>query len=145
MSIEQETSALAPASVAVGDSTEAVTGPKAKEVLPAGAAAAAAARPVVSTEKIVAGLKDIGLYPLVDTVCRRFFLRVPDVCGRSRTKNIVKARHAVWWELRHRCSFSYVELSRIFDRDHTTIVHAMRGLELAKTAVPKPNSETQAA
>ena len=101
----------------------------------------------LSAEKIVAGLKEVGLFAIVETVCRRHHVLPIEVCGRGRTKNVAKARHAVWWELRHRpeSSFSYPELARLFDRDHSTIISAMRGLELAKTIGKRSDTETQAA
>lgn len=91
--------------------------------------------------RIVESVKKRGLFPLLDDVCRRHAVTPTEVCGRGRTKNIVKARHEVWWRLRNRrvSTFSYPEIGRLFQCDHTTIMAATRAFDRAHppiTAAP---------
>lgn len=77
---------------------------------------------------VVDAIKSRGLFPILEEVCRRRAVTPIEVCGRRRTKNVVKARHEVWWRLRNRygSSFSYPELGLLFDRDHTTVMAGVR-------------------
>lgn len=63
------------------------------------------------------------LLPLVVAVCERRGILVEELCGRARTPAVVAARREVWYLLHHDPGrrFSFSELGRIFDRDHTTI------------------------
>jgi chromosomal replication initiation ATPase DnaA len=74
------------------------------------------------------------LLRVLDDVCRARHVTRAEVCGCRRTKAIVAARHEVWWRLRHHpeLSFSYEEIGRLFGRDHTTVLAAVRAKERAR-------------
>ena len=65
-----------------------------------------------------------GLLDLVDDLCRRRGVLRRELLGRHRTRGVVRARHELWWLLRHdpERTYSLPELARLFDRDHTTIL-----------------------
>lgn len=48
-----------------------------------------------------------------------------EVCGRQRTRQVVAARHEAWKRL-YRLGFSYPEIGRLFDVDHTSVHKALR-------------------
>jgi chromosomal replication initiation ATPase DnaA len=64
------------------------------------------------------------LLALVDDVCKRRGVTLDELCGRARSQAISRARHEVWWRIRHHPEreYSYPEIARIFARDHTTIM-----------------------
>ncbi|MBX3232022.1 MAG: hypothetical protein KIT84_20095 [Labilithrix sp.] len=68
------------------------------------------------------------LLALLDDICRRRAVTRDDVCGVMRTKAIVRARHELWWSLRHHADrfFSFEEIGRLFRRDHATVLHGVR-------------------
>jgi len=55
-------------------------------------------------------------------------IRVSDICGQSRQKNFVLARHEAMWEIKkRRPSMSLPKMGKLFgDRDHSTVLHAIR-------------------
>lgn len=53
-----------------------------------------------------------------------------DILGRSRERHLVAARHEAIYEVRkRRPHLSLPQIGRIFKRDHTTILHALRQME----------------
>ena len=49
-----------------------------------------------------------------------------DVLGHSRHKNVVIARHALMALVREETNLSYPQIGEIFNRDHTTIIAAVK-------------------
>lgn len=69
---------------------------------------------------------------ILDEVCSEYAVRRQELLGVSRTAGIVEARHDAMWRFRQ-CRneygdplYGYPELGRIFNRDHTTIIHGVR-------------------
>jgi chromosomal replication initiation ATPase DnaA len=58
-----------------------------------------------------------------------------DVLSPSRRWPVVAVRHRVWKRIceelrpRNRMVYSYPAIARMFNRDHSTLVHAMKKLE----------------
>lgn len=80
------------------------------------------------SRRVVSALNKRGLADELDPICRSYATTLEDVCGPSRTQNVVRARHAIWCHLRHRegSVFSYPELGNLFERDHTTVMAGVR-------------------
>jgi len=58
-----------------------------------------------------------------------------DILGRSRARHLVAARHEAIYEVRkRRPHLSLPQIGRIFKRDHTTILHALRRMMQARAA-----------
>ncbi len=91
-----------------------------------------------SPETIARELSARTLLPLVLSVCERRGVLLDEVCGRGRSQAVVAARQEVWYLLRNdpARSFSFSELGRIFDRDHTTIRAGV--LAHTRSATPQP-------
>lgn len=72
-------------------------------------------------------LKEPGTLALVKFAALKHGLRVEDIMGRARIVNIIRARHeAIWLVKSHRPWMSLPEIGRIFNIDHTTVLHAIR-------------------
>ena len=61
----------------------------------------------------------------VAAVADAFGLRSAVIMGRGRTPKVSKAR-AVAMAGMHQAGFSLVEIGRFFDRDHGTVLHALK-------------------
>ncbi len=85
----------------------------------------------VTPARIVEALRDRDLLDLLDAVCRRRSVTREEVCGRGRTRNVARARHELWWELRRNPGMSFGEIGRLFDRNHTTVMTGVRAFERA--------------
>lgn len=57
-----------------------------------------------------------------------------EMFSRRRTQRITRARWIVWALLRPHRNYSIPGLSRVFSRDHTTVIHALRALNSESTA-----------
>jgi chromosomal replication initiator protein len=44
--------------------------------------------------------------------------------GKHRPAEVVAARHAAMYLIRKKCHFSYDNIGKMFNRDHTTAIHA---------------------
>lgn len=74
---------------------------------------------------------DLISYPswrvLVKFAALKTRVRVDDVLSRNRRKNIVATRyHAMWLVMTHCQRVSLPKIGRLFDRDHTTVIHGIR-------------------
>lgn len=76
---------------------------------------------------VLAALDAHALTPLLDDLCRHRGVLPADVCGRRRTLSVTRARHELWWLIRNhpQRAYSYLEIARLFGRDHTTVIHGV--------------------
>ena len=81
---------------------------------------------------ILEALRERDLLELLDRVCQARGVTREEVCGRCRTKNVARARHELWWELRRHPGMSYGEIARLFDRNHSTVMTGVRAVERAR-------------
>lgn len=54
---------------------------------------------------------------------------VSEIIGRDRSARITLIRHIAMWLLRNFTPMSYPEIGRIFGRDHTTVICAVKRVE----------------
>jgi hypothetical protein len=90
---------------------------------------------------IIDALNTRDLLGYLDAICRLRNVTREEICGRGRTKAIAAARHELWWHLRHHPSFrfSYEELGRLFDRNHSTVLQGVRAHQRSiRGAFPPP-------
>lgn len=82
-------------------------------------------------DPILFALFERDLLGLLDAVCRAHHVTRAEVCSRNRSRSVANARHDLWWRLRNdgSLSFSYVEIGRLFARNHTTVLHGVRAWE----------------
>lgn len=80
--------------------------------------------------KIERRLEERGLLEQCRAIALKHNVLMKEICSRARTKRISEARRKVWKHL-HKIGFSFPEIGRLFDRDHTTVVsvcdHRRRG------------------
>lgn len=54
-----------------------------------------------------------------------------EVTGSRCTKEVIRARHTIMWEIKRtqKPGMSYPELGRLFGRDHTSVIHAVKKMD----------------
>lgn len=62
---------------------------------------------------------------IAESVAHDHGLTFADLAGRSRKKHIVAARYSAIRLVRAVSSMSYPQIGRMFNRDHTTVMHAL--------------------
>lgn len=69
------------------------------------------------------------VHDIMQDVCSQHGISMVDLIGPKRNKKFVRARqHAMWLCHRH-TPFSTVRLGKFFQRDHTTVLHAIQAHE----------------
>jgi chromosomal replication initiator protein len=78
-------------------------------------------------------------------VCHHFKLRSIDLLSKDRHKSIAFARHVAMYLCKQRLKCSFPELGRAFgNRDHTTIISAVRKVEHLRTSDPEVRAHIEA-
>jgi chromosomal replication initiation ATPase DnaA len=65
---------------------------------------------------------------IIQAVCDETGVPDHEILGRGRVKEIARARQYAMWKCRQQ-GYSFPEIARVFDRDHTTIVHGCRVID----------------
>ncbi|MDP1761527.1 MAG: helix-turn-helix domain-containing protein [Deltaproteobacteria bacterium] len=68
-------------------------------------------------------------------------VRLPDLLGRSRQKRLVRARQMALYFCRIYTEKTMVELGRLFQRSHASVVHALQTLERDRQTQPRVAQE----
>lgn len=67
---------------------------------------------------------------IVSIVAQYFDISEMELLGERRTKNVIEARHTLYWLCRELTPYSLPEIGRRLDgRDHTTILHGIRRID----------------
>jgi chromosomal replication initiator protein len=78
-------------------------------------------------------------------VCHHFKLKSGDLLSKDRHKSIAFARHVAMYLCKARLKASYPEIGRAFgNRDHTTVISAVRKVEALKTSDPEVRAHLDA-
>jgi len=78
-------------------------------------------------------------------VCHHFHLRSSDLTSKDRHKSIAFARHVAMYLCKQRLKCSFPELGRAFgNRDHTTVMSAVRKIEAQRDADPQVRAHLEA-
>jgi len=82
----------------------------------------------MTSKMIIDALRERDLDAIAVDVAARRGVPLAELCGRGRSQSLARARHEVWWRIRHHPEryLSLPEIARLFGRDHTTI---MAGIE----------------
>jgi len=67
--------------------------------------------------------------PVVTKAAAVFGVSERAILSHSRDRQATLARHAVAWALRYEAGLSLIAIGRLLDRDHTSIVYAIRAAE----------------
>jgi chromosomal replication initiation ATPase DnaA len=54
---------------------------------------------------------------------------MPQIKGKSRLRSYVKARFVSMYLLRKRTDLTFMEIARMFHRDHTSVIYAFQTIE----------------
>ena len=66
---------------------------------------------------------------IIDDVSQRSGITKAKILSKNRKKEIVAARFACMYLLRKEAFMTFAAIGRMFDRDHTTAIHAVRTVE----------------
>jgi chromosomal replication initiator protein len=66
---------------------------------------------------------------IIEDVCDFYGLTIAQVKGKFRLRGYVKARFVAIYIVRKRTGLTLKEIGRLFYRDHTSIIHALRTIE----------------
>lgn len=61
--------------------------------------------------------------------CQELMLPYAGVTGHTRISHIVTARQMLMWEVKRKFNLAQTEIGRLFGRDHTTVLHAVRKVQ----------------
>jgi len=88
---------------------------------------------------------EAGVDDIQRVVCHHFKLRTTDLLSKDRHKSIAFARHVAMYLCKQRLKSSYPELGRAFgNRDHTTVMSAVRKVEHLRTTDPEVRAHLEA-
>lgn len=63
---------------------------------------------------------------IITEICKYYSLSIEEVKGKSRKREIVKARFIAIYIIRMETDFTLSGIGKIFNRDHTTILHSIK-------------------
>ena len=75
--------------------------------------------------------KDQVIKTAIITVCKDYNISYEDIMSRSRKRSIVLPRMVLMYKL-YQTGFTLTEVGAIFNRDHTTVINAIRKIEAQK-------------
>jgi len=78
--------------------------------------------------------KTISIDKIIRSTCDFFQVSLYDIKSKKRNKKIVNARQAAMYLSRDLTNFSTTEIGSYFNRDHTTIMHAVEKIENMKSS-----------
>lgn len=71
--------------------------------------------------------RGVGLgHQIAQAVARAHKLTMKDLTGGRRSRNIAWARQEAMWHIKEHTKLSLPQIGRMFNRDHTTVLHALR-------------------
>lgn len=65
----------------------------------------------------------------LEVVAEWFDISIKDILGYRRSRNIVNARSVVAFILRNNTSMSLPEIGTLINRDHSSVIHAVRRIK----------------
>ena len=74
---------------------------------------------------------------IIAEVAKAHRVTVSDILGQSRRVPIVTARHEAMRRIRSELGYSFPQIGRMFDRDHSSIIWACRGGRASQLRQPR--------
>jgi len=68
-------------------------------------------------------------WKLVALACRCWDVSIPEMTGEGKSMPLVRQRQVVMWLLRKRLGITFPTIAKMFKKDHTTALHAMRRVD----------------
>ncbi len=75
---------------------------------------------------------------IVAEVCAKHGVSWRELVSQRRAKPLVRARHEAYWRCIAETRASYPQVARLFDRDHTTIMHGVNAHRRRGAAAREP-------
>ena len=69
---------------------------------------------------------------VIDRVCKICLVSKHDIFSKGRTRDVVRARSILYNLLHESYDVSISSMSRVFNQDHTTIIHSVKTIEKLK-------------
>ena len=66
---------------------------------------------------------------IINEICDFYSLTHAQIKGKCRVRGYIKARFIAMYLLRRRTGLTLKEIGRMFHRDHTSIIHAIKTIE----------------
>lgn len=63
------------------------------------------------------------------SICNDYIFNLDDIKSTSRKKEIIFVKHYVWYLLKIEYQYSFVKIANYFEKNHTTIMHAVKKVE----------------
>lgn len=68
-------------------------------------------------------------HEIIEAVCKYFNITVRDLKSQKRDRVLVDPRHICMYIIRTKTPMQLNKIGKLFDRDHTTIMHAVRSVK----------------
>ena len=79
--------------------------------------------------------KDQVIKQAIDEVCEDYNITYEQIISPTRLRIISLPRQVAMYKL-HQLGYSLMEIGKIFNKDHTTVIHAVRKIEQQKGRYP---------
>ena len=73
--------------------------------------------------------KRVFAIPLIKQMCAFYDVSYRDITSERQTRSTAFLRQKMMWVIKNRTPFSYPEIGRKFNRDHTTVIHGVRKID----------------
>ena len=80
---------------------------------------------------------------IISTVCDHLNLTGEEIKGKSRVKEHVYARHLIFYLFRKHTTLTLKSAGELFNRDHTTVLHALNNLQDIMDTEPAVKNEVE--
>ena len=75
------------------------------------------------------GPPEVDAKAIIEAVAQAYSVEVSALMGSSRVKGLVTPRHVSMWLIRRHTQLSSTEVGRLYDKDHSTVLHACGKVE----------------
>src|SRR5205814_2441461 len=87
---------------------------------------------------------DIPAQAILDETASYFGLTRQDLVSKNRSRPLTTARHVAMYLLRDCTGLSLIKIGELFDRDHTTVLHGVKKIEILMRARGSVYTQVQA-
>ncbi len=78
---------------------------------------------------------------IINTVSRKYGIEIDALLGKKKTKDIVSARHVAVYLIRKMTDLSLPDIGKVFNRDHSTIMHSVDKIQSEVDDSPERRKE----
>ena len=62
---------------------------------------------------------------IIQTAANRTGIAIEQITGSTRKREVVMVRHCLMWVMRNKLRMTLSNIGRLFDRDHTSVIHGI--------------------